>query len=205
MPVFSLRVLICCSQAQNMIGDSQPCLDYCFTQMKGTESLFSPRRASYWLGEGDDKERSGKGWARQETNRWAADFMEEEGHYLTWSNLWGTGKPSRCSVLGLEALEPGSHLFIRLFIESESSLRQELYYLTYWEAQRWARPSTGWFSGSVIEDAGFSLCASTFFSSWVPSRWPGSLWQLWSDALPCSGSVGEILSHLATGLKLRRK
>ena len=67
MPVFSLRVLISCSQAQNMIGDSQPCLDYCFTQMKGTESLFSPRRASYWLGKGDDRERSGKGQARQET------------------------------------------------------------------------------------------------------------------------------------------
>lgn len=35
---------------------------------------------------------------------------------LSWSNLGGTGKPSGCSVLGLEAPEPGLPLSVRLLL-----------------------------------------------------------------------------------------
>lgn len=80
-----------------------PLLTIALLRWSGQNLYFHQGGLLHWLGEGDDRERSGKGLARQETNRGAADFMEEEGHYLTWSNLWGTGKPSGCLVLGLEA------------------------------------------------------------------------------------------------------
>lgn len=64
-----------------MTSDRQPSLDYCFTWAKVTESPFSSRRTSSlaWRKRWQ-RGKNGDGLVRQETNRWAADFMEEEEH-----------------------------------------------------------------------------------------------------------------------------
>lgn len=125
----------------------------------GLEKEVAEREEWRWAGEAGDKQ----------VGSW---FYGGRRTLLSWSNLWGTGKPRGCSVLGLEALEPGSPLSVRLLlgILNQNPPLDKNFIILH------TRKPRGGPDSALVDSVAqwsrmlvFFLCVPAFFSSWVPS------------------------------------